>query len=120
MQSSGKSGGGGGGGAAPAGGGGGRRGAVESVGAGVTCPGRNNLAVGGFTGYRRVPTELVPLYPPPHNPPPDRVTLAAATRAALAEPATEFAPMPDDQTRVSVRVAVARPMAGTLPMRPKG
>jgi hypothetical protein len=94
---------------------------TDTVGAAATCPTKSHLAVGGFTGYHRVPAEPQSVSPPGgilRNL--DRAALVAETQRQLAEPWAEFAPHPADESRASVRVAHARPAAGHIPQRPKG
>jgi hypothetical protein len=97
-------------------------GAGDAVGSGATVAAKNHTAVGGSTGYHRVPLECVTVSPhlglvPPLN----EMHLRFATKQQLDTKWMEFdAVSPADPTRCSVRVAVRRPVAGTLPNRPKG
>jgi len=91
----------------------------DAVGASATCPPRHHLAVGGFSGYHRVPAEaltVTPTAPPTIN----ETAMRLATKRQLDDRWAEFEALPTHPVMCSVRVAVRRPVAGTLPNRPKG
>jgi hypothetical protein len=87
------------------------------IASGVQISAVHQAAVGGFNGYRRVPTEFVTVQGTAY--PPDIRERRQLTEAVIAESAWLAFPS-STESFVPVRVASRRPPAGTNPNRPKG